>query len=64
MFQSHIIDVAGQFAGIVIIHEGKFRLAAPDPRLKPLDGSEWPSLPDVHRAVRRALDAWPQPGIS
>jgi hypothetical protein len=51
MFQSHVIEVHGVFAGAAIDAAGKFRFVAVDPRVEELDGSEWPSLPDVQRVV-------------
>ncbi len=51
MFQSHVIEVGGKFVGAAIAFSGKFRFVAVDPRVDELDGSEWPSLPDVQRVV-------------
>ncbi len=51
MFQSHIIEVTGHFAGVAVTAAGRFRFVAVDPRLSDLDGSEWPSLADVRRVV-------------
>lgn len=55
MFQSHVIEVTGRFAGGAITAAGRFRFVAVDPRLSDLDGSEWPSLDDVRRVVGGAL---------
>lgn len=51
MHQSHIIEVSGQFAGAAVDHAGAFRFIAVDPRVEDLDGSLWPTLPDVRRVV-------------
>ncbi len=55
MIQSHIIDVGGTFAGAAINTAGTFRFIAVDPRVEELDGSVWPSLPDVRRVVGHLL---------
>ncbi len=55
MRQSHVIEVSGQFAGAAVSHEGRFRFVAVDPRVGELDGSLWPSLPDVRRVVGHLL---------
>ena len=55
MQQSHVIEVAGRFAGAAVSASGKFRFVAIDPRVEELDGSEWPSLADVHRVVGHLL---------
>jgi len=72
VFQSHVIEVAGTFVGAAIAYTGKFRFVAVDPRLKPLDRSEWRTLADVHRVVRHFLTTgtiptpskFPMPAIS
>jgi hypothetical protein len=51
MFQSHVIEVTGHFAGVAISVANRFRFVAVDPRTADLDGSEWPSLADVRRVV-------------
>ncbi len=55
MFQSHIIDISGTFAGAAVSHGGKFRFIAVDPRVADLDQSEWQTLGDVRRAVGHLL---------
>jgi hypothetical protein len=55
MIQSHIIDIAGTFAGAAVNTSGRFRFIAVDPRVEELDGSVWPSLPDVRRVVGHLL---------
>jgi hypothetical protein len=55
MQQSHVIEVAGRFAGAAVHASGKFRFVAIDPRAEELDGSEWPSLADVRRVVSHLL---------
>ncbi len=51
MLQSHVIDVAGTFAGISVRTSDRFRFIAVDPRVDELDQSEWGSLADVNRVV-------------
>jgi hypothetical protein len=55
MYQSHIIDISGTFAGAAIAASGKFRFIAVDPRVADLDQSEWQTLGDVHRVVGHLL---------
>jgi hypothetical protein len=55
MFQSHVIEIRGVFVGAALIYSGKFRFVAIDPRAEELDGSEWPSLPDIRRVVGHLL---------
>ncbi len=55
MHQSHVIEVSGRFAGAAVTHGGEYRFVAVDPRVNALDGSLWPTLPDVQRVVRRLL---------
>jgi hypothetical protein len=55
MFQSHIIDVSGTFAGAAISGAGKFRFIAVDLRVADLDQSEWQTLGDVRRVVGHLL---------
>jgi hypothetical protein len=52
MRESHIIEVAGKFAGAAVTHDGRFRFIAVDPRVEELDDSIWSSLPDVQRVVQ------------
>ncbi len=51
MIQSHIIEISGTFAGAAVSTSGTYRFIAVDPRVEELDGSVWPSLPDVRRVV-------------
>jgi hypothetical protein len=51
MYESHVVEVAGEFAGAAVTHDGKFRFIAVDPRVDELHESVWPSLADVHRVV-------------
>lgn len=51
MHQSHVIDVGGRFAGAAVSHGDGFRFIAVDPRTDDLDGSLWPTLPEVRRVV-------------
>jgi hypothetical protein len=51
MYQSHIVEISGQFAGAAVTHSGQFRFIAVDPRVDELNESLWPSLADVHRVV-------------
>jgi hypothetical protein len=55
MFQSHVIDVSGTFAGAALSYGGKYRFVAVDPRVELLDGSEWPSLAEVKRVVKHLI---------
>jgi len=55
MIQSHVIEIAGTFAGAAVITSGIYRFIAVDPRVEELDGSIWPSLPDVRRVVGHLL---------
>ncbi len=55
MYQSHVIEVSGQFVGAAVNHDGRFRFIAVDPRVEELDHSFWTSLPDVQRVVRHLL---------
>jgi hypothetical protein len=55
MHQSHVIEVSGQFAGAAVSHREAFRFIAVDPRVDELDGSIWPTLPDVQRVVDHLL---------
>ncbi len=55
MLQSHVIEISGTFAGAAVTAAGKYRFIAVDPRVEELDGSLWPSLPDVHRVVGHLL---------
>ena len=55
MLQSHVIEISGTFAGAAVDAAGRFRFIAVDPRVEELDGSVWPSLPDVRRVVGHLL---------
>ena len=59
MFQSHVIEVAGTFAGAAVSAYGNtsemFRFVAVDPRVEELDGSSWSTLPDLKRVVSHLL---------
>ncbi len=55
MISSHVIEVAGIFAGAAVNYSGNYRFVAVDPRVRELNGSEWPSLRDVRRVVGRVL---------
>ena len=55
MLNSHVIEVSGQFAGAAVRDMNSFRFVAVDPRVEELDGSVWPSLPDVQRVVSHLL---------
>lgn len=55
MHQSHVIEIGGQFAGAAVQHDQAFRFIAVDPRVEDLDGSIWPTLPDVRRVVGHLL---------
>jgi len=51
MHSSHIIEVAGQFAGAAVSHGERFRFVAVDSRVEELNDSVWPSVGDVQRVV-------------
>jgi hypothetical protein len=55
MLDSHVIDVAGTFAGAAVRTARAFRFIAVDPRVEELDQSEWASLADVHRVVAHLM---------
>ncbi len=55
MYQSHIIDISGTFAGAAVSASGVFRFIAVDPRVADLDQSEWKTLGDVQRVVGHLL---------
>ncbi len=55
MISSHVIEVAGIFAGAAVNYSGNYRFVAVDPRVRELNGSEWPSLRDVRRVVGNLL---------
>jgi hypothetical protein len=55
MHQSHVIEIAGAFAGAAVPQSGKYRFIAVDPRVDELDGSLWPTLPGVRRVVGHLL---------
>jgi hypothetical protein len=55
MQHSRVIEISGQFAGVAIPHEGKFRFIAIDTRVEELDDSIWPTVADVRRVVRRLM---------
>ncbi len=55
MIESHVIDVAGTFAGAAVRTPTAFRFIAVDPRVEDLDQSEWPSLAEVRRIVAHLM---------
>jgi hypothetical protein len=67
MIQSHVVDIDGTFVGAAVRLLEGYRFVALDPRLDELDGTVWPSLPELRRKVRlRALAVrgpvrWPTP---
>jgi hypothetical protein len=52
MKQSWVIELGGKFAGAAVTDNDKFRFVAVDPRLDHLDGSIWPTLEELRRALR------------
>ena len=52
MKQSWVIELGGKFAGAAVTDNDKFRFVAVDPRLDHLDGSVWPTLEELRRALR------------
>lgn len=53
MLQSHVIDVDGACVGAAVRLDVGYRFIATDFRLDEIDGSVWPTLPDVKRLARR-----------
>jgi hypothetical protein len=51
MHQSHVIEVDGRLTGAAVQNDHSFRFIAIDPRVEELDGSVWPTLPDLRRVV-------------
>jgi len=51
MIRSHVVDIAGVFAGAAIRKPTHFEFVAVHPRLSGIDRSEWPSLSDLRRAA-------------
>ena len=51
MLTSHVVVIGGRFVGVAVSHAERFRFVAVDPRVEELDGSIWPTLPDVQRVV-------------
>jgi hypothetical protein len=51
MYNSHVIQVDGTFAGAAVRIAQSYRFVAVDPRVEELDLSDWPSLSDVERVV-------------
>jgi len=49
MLQSHIIEIDGAFVGAAVRLDIGFRFVATDIRVEELDGTVWPSLPDLQR---------------
>ncbi len=47
MLQSHVIEIDGVFVGAAVRLDNGYRFIATDIRLDDLDGTIWPSLPDV-----------------
>ena len=57
MWQSHTIEVDGAFVGVAIHVDQGYRFHAADSRLDELHSSIWPTLDDVRRLARGAIDA-------
>lgn len=55
MLRSHAIEIEGHFVGAAVVHEGRYRFVAVDPRAEELDSSVWPSLSEVRRVVGHLL---------
>ena len=55
MIQSHVIEIAGIFAGAAVRMPENFRFIAVDPRLEDLDQSEWPSLAELRRVAAHVI---------
>jgi hypothetical protein len=56
MIQSHVIEVAGVFAGAAVRTSERFRFIAVDPRLEDLDQSEWASLAEIRRVAAHVIN--------
>jgi hypothetical protein len=61
MLQSHVIDIDGIFAGAAVRLDTGYRFIATNMKLDDLDGSVWPSLDDIRRLARQALQGRPRP---
>jgi len=55
MRTSHVIEIAGTFAGAAVETSGQFRFVAVHPNVERLDGRIWPSLFDMRRAVGHVM---------
>jgi len=55
MLQSHIIDIDGEFVGVAIRLDAGFRFIATDPRVEEIGETVWPTLADIRRLTRLAL---------
>jgi hypothetical protein len=59
MHQSHVIDIAGVFAGAAIRLPHAYRFVAVASGLSALDGQEFGDLAEIRRAVRQRMAATP-----
>jgi hypothetical protein len=59
MQQSHVIDIAGVFAGAAVLVAQGYRFIAVNPGLSAIDGREFADLEAVRRAIRERLVAAP-----
>ena len=55
MIRSHVVDIAGVFAGAAVKKPTHFEFVAVHPRLSGIDRSEWPSLTELRRAAAHVM---------
>jgi len=55
VFQSHVITVAGVFAGAAVRNAEKSRFITVDPRLEEIDQSDWASLEGIKRVADHVI---------
>ena len=51
MIRSHVVDIAGVFAGAAIKQPTHFEFVAVHPRASAIDRNEWRSLSELRRAA-------------
>jgi hypothetical protein len=62
VFQSHVIEINGVFAGAAVTAGGAFRFKAVSPLVEELDGSQWQTLAAMRRAVAHLFVTGRLPG--
>ena len=55
MIRSHVVDIAGVFAGAAVSKQTHFEFVAVHPRLSGIDRSEWASLSELRRAAAHVM---------